>query len=126
VCEEERLPCLPYFALARGFLTGKYRPRRPQIESPRATGVLESYFKRARSSRCSTRSRFSPRSSARRSRPSGWPGLRAQPTVPRPGRERPLNPGQLAEQLPAVEIEPLPPAQLERLGEASAVPQRAA
>lgn len=36
LCERERLPCLPYFALAQGFLTGKYRPDGPHVESHRA------------------------------------------------------------------------------------------
>lgn len=43
LCEEEGLACLPYFALARGFLSGKYRAGREQVQSPRAAGVLESY-----------------------------------------------------------------------------------
>lgn len=30
------LACLPYVALARGFLTGKYRPGGPEVDSPRA------------------------------------------------------------------------------------------
>ncbi|WP_327583558.1 aldo/keto reductase [Nonomuraea sp. NBC_00507] len=30
------LSCLPYVALARGFLTGKYRPGGPEVASPRA------------------------------------------------------------------------------------------
>lgn len=30
------LACLPYAALARGFLTGKYRPGGPEVDSPRA------------------------------------------------------------------------------------------
>ncbi|MDP4502017.1 aldo/keto reductase [Nonomuraea turcica] len=30
------LACLPYVALARGFLTGKYRPGGPHVNSPRA------------------------------------------------------------------------------------------
>lgn len=36
LCEREGLPCLPYFALAQGFLTGKYRPGAPPVESRRA------------------------------------------------------------------------------------------
>ncbi len=32
----EGLACLPYAALARGFLTGKYRPGGPEVDSPRA------------------------------------------------------------------------------------------
>ena len=35
VCEREGLACLPYFALAKGFLTGKYRPG-TKVDSPRA------------------------------------------------------------------------------------------
>ncbi|MDB4976664.1 MAG: hypothetical protein JWN48_5005 [Myxococcaceae bacterium] len=38
VCARERIGCLPYFALAKGFLTGKYRPGK-QVESARATGA---------------------------------------------------------------------------------------
>jgi aryl-alcohol dehydrogenase-like predicted oxidoreductase len=44
LCERQGLACLPYFALARGFLTGKYRPGGEEVSSPRAAGVRESYF----------------------------------------------------------------------------------
>jgi aryl-alcohol dehydrogenase-like predicted oxidoreductase len=44
VCETHGLACVPYFGLARGFLTGKYRPGGGQVSSPRAAGVRESYF----------------------------------------------------------------------------------
>jgi aryl-alcohol dehydrogenase-like predicted oxidoreductase len=44
VCERHGLACLPYFALARGFLTGKYRRDGAEIDSPRAAGVREAYF----------------------------------------------------------------------------------
>ena len=46
VCERHGLACLPYFALARGFLTGKYRRDgcASRSTSPRAAGVRESYF----------------------------------------------------------------------------------
>ncbi len=36
LCARENLACLPYFALAKGFLTGKYRPGATADESPRA------------------------------------------------------------------------------------------
>ncbi|WP_219417454.1 aldo/keto reductase [Pseudonocardia nigra] len=36
--EAEGLACLPYFGLARGFLTGKYRPG-TDVDSPRAEGA---------------------------------------------------------------------------------------
>lgn len=37
-CLQQELACLPYFALARGFLTGKYRPG-THVDSPRAAGA---------------------------------------------------------------------------------------
>jgi aryl-alcohol dehydrogenase-like predicted oxidoreductase len=40
VCERNRLSCFPYFGLARGFLTGKYRPGGEPVDSPRATGAV--------------------------------------------------------------------------------------
>jgi aryl-alcohol dehydrogenase-like predicted oxidoreductase len=43
VCEQGGLACMPYFGLARGFLTGKYRRGGPEIDSPRADGVRASY-----------------------------------------------------------------------------------
>ncbi len=44
VCEQGGLACVPYFGLARGFLTGKYRRDGAEVESPRAAGVQESYL----------------------------------------------------------------------------------
>jgi aryl-alcohol dehydrogenase-like predicted oxidoreductase len=41
VCAREGLACLPYFALARGFLTGKYRPGGEAVDSPRAEGAAQ-------------------------------------------------------------------------------------
>jgi aryl-alcohol dehydrogenase-like predicted oxidoreductase len=41
VCEREGLACIPYYALARGFLTGKYRPGGAQVDSPRAPKAAE-------------------------------------------------------------------------------------
>jgi aryl-alcohol dehydrogenase-like predicted oxidoreductase len=39
VCEREGLACIPYWGLASGFLTGKYRPGGPPVDSPRAAGA---------------------------------------------------------------------------------------
>lgn len=36
LCLGEEIGCLPYFALARGFLTGKYRPGAPTPDGPRS------------------------------------------------------------------------------------------
>jgi aryl-alcohol dehydrogenase-like predicted oxidoreductase len=44
MCEQNGLACFPYFALARGFLTGKYSRDGPLPGGPRAAGVRESYF----------------------------------------------------------------------------------
>jgi aryl-alcohol dehydrogenase-like predicted oxidoreductase len=41
VCEREDLACFPYFALAMGFLTGKYRPDGADVDSPRAEGASQ-------------------------------------------------------------------------------------
>jgi aryl-alcohol dehydrogenase-like predicted oxidoreductase len=43
LCIREGLSCVPYSALASGFLTGKYRTDRPQPDSPRA-GSARSYL----------------------------------------------------------------------------------
>jgi aryl-alcohol dehydrogenase-like predicted oxidoreductase len=39
LCVREGIGCVPYFALASGFLTGKYRPGGPDVDSPRASGA---------------------------------------------------------------------------------------
>jgi aryl-alcohol dehydrogenase-like predicted oxidoreductase len=39
ICEESGLGVLPYFSLASGFLTGKYRSERDLAQSPRGTRV---------------------------------------------------------------------------------------
>lgn len=44
ICARAGLACIPYFGLARGFLTGKYRRGGPEVQSPRAAGVRESYY----------------------------------------------------------------------------------
>jgi aryl-alcohol dehydrogenase-like predicted oxidoreductase len=41
VCEREDVPVFPFYALAKGFLTGKYRPGGDAIDSPRAGGAAE-------------------------------------------------------------------------------------
>jgi aryl-alcohol dehydrogenase-like predicted oxidoreductase len=38
---EHGLSALPYAALAAGFLTGKYRPGGPEVDSPRAQGAIK-------------------------------------------------------------------------------------
>jgi aryl-alcohol dehydrogenase-like predicted oxidoreductase len=40
VCEREDIPVFPFFSLAKGFLTGKYRPG-VDVDSPRAPGAAQ-------------------------------------------------------------------------------------
>jgi aryl-alcohol dehydrogenase (NADP+) len=44
LCARNGIACLPFYALARGFLSGKYREGGSGVESPRAAGVRASYF----------------------------------------------------------------------------------
>jgi aryl-alcohol dehydrogenase-like predicted oxidoreductase len=41
VCEREDIACFPFYALAKGFLTGKYRPGGEKIDSVRAEGASQ-------------------------------------------------------------------------------------
>jgi aryl-alcohol dehydrogenase-like predicted oxidoreductase len=41
LCARENVGVMPYFGLARGFLTGKYRPGGPEGDSPRAQRARE-------------------------------------------------------------------------------------
>ncbi len=43
LCEREQLACVPYFALAMGFLSGKYRRGGAAIDSQRAASVSSKY-----------------------------------------------------------------------------------
>lgn len=44
VCRDQGLGVAPYFSLARGFLTGKYRPGQATPDSVRAQGVIASFM----------------------------------------------------------------------------------
>lgn len=41
LCAEQGMPCLPYYSLAKGFLTGKYRPGGEPVQSRRAGSAAE-------------------------------------------------------------------------------------
>jgi aryl-alcohol dehydrogenase-like predicted oxidoreductase len=119
VCEEERLPCLPYFALARGFLTGKYRAGGPEVDSPRAAGVRESYFnERGFAVLAALELVAAEQQTTVAAVALAW--LLAQPTVAAPVASA-TSPEQLAALLPATGLE-LGAEQLERLNVASAQP----
>ncbi|HEX3736052.1 MAG TPA: aldo/keto reductase [Solirubrobacterales bacterium] len=101
ICEREGLAVFPYFSLAKGFLTGKYRPDGEQIDSPRAAGAAEYLDERggrmlAALDQIAAAHRVEPAAVA-----VAW--LRAQPTVTAPIASA-RNEGQLAPLLAAVEL----------------------
>jgi aryl-alcohol dehydrogenase-like predicted oxidoreductase len=111
LCVSEGLACMPYSALASGFLTGKYRTGGPDVESARAAsarkhldgaghvlGVLDE-IAAAHSTTVSAVA-------------LAW--LRAQPGVTAPIASA-RTPEQLAELLPMAGLE-LAPEEIERLG----------
>jgi aryl-alcohol dehydrogenase-like predicted oxidoreductase len=116
VCERHGLACIPYFGLARGFLTGKYRRDGAPVDSPRAAGVRESYFNERGFAvldalqEIAARHRTVPAAVA-----LAW--LAAQPTVLAPIASA-TSPEQLAQLLALTELE-LSAAELERLSSAS-------
>src|SRR5438093_1574301 len=113
LCVAERIACMPYYGLASGFLTGKYRPGGPAVESPRAgsaarhldggAGVLAALDEVA-----------AAHSTTLPAVALAW--LRAQPGVTAPIASA-RSPEQLAELLPMAELD-LSPDELDRLGSA--------
>jgi aryl-alcohol dehydrogenase-like predicted oxidoreductase len=83
VCERHGLACVPFFALARGFLSGKYRRGGEAIESARAASVNESYVNERGFAVLDTLDEISAAHDAPVAAVSlAW--LRAQPTVHAP------------------------------------------
>jgi aryl-alcohol dehydrogenase-like predicted oxidoreductase len=116
LCERHGLACLPYFALARGFLSGKYRPDGPKVDSPRAAGVHDSYFNdRGFAVLAALDQIAAAHDTAVAAVALAW--LAAQPTVAAPVASATFT-EQLAELLASVELE-LSLAELARLSEAS-------
>jgi aryl-alcohol dehydrogenase-like predicted oxidoreductase len=116
LCQAEGIACVPYFALARGFLSGKYRRGGEQVESPRAAGVRESYANERGFAVVAALEQIAAAHGVAVSSVSlSW--LRAQPTVLAPIASA-TSPEQLAELVASVELE-LSPAELARLEEVS-------
>jgi aryl-alcohol dehydrogenase-like predicted oxidoreductase len=117
VCERYGLACIPYFGLARGFLTGKYRRDGPEIDSPRAAGVRASYFnERGFAVLDALQEIAAAHGTAVAAVALAW--LLAQPTVLAPIASA-TSTEQLAELVACVDLQ-LTPAELERLDAASA------
>ncbi|WP_431958877.1 aldo/keto reductase [Actinacidiphila sp. bgisy160] len=114
--EAHGLASVPYFGLARGFLTGKYRPG-VTVDSPRAEGA-GAYLRSERGPR--VLAVLDEVAAAHGAAPASvalaW--LRSRPTVVAPIASA-RTPGQLSALLASVSLE-LTAAELERLTEASA------
>jgi aryl-alcohol dehydrogenase-like predicted oxidoreductase len=103
VCERYGLACVPYFGLARGFLTGKYRPGGEEIESPRAASVREAYFNDRGFSVLDALDEIAAgHATSVAAVALAW--LAAQPTVLAPIASA-TSPAQLAELLPSTQLE---------------------
>jgi aryl-alcohol dehydrogenase-like predicted oxidoreductase len=116
LCERHGLACLPYFALARGFLSGKYRPGGERVDSPRSAGVHDSYFNDRGFAVLAALDRIAAaHDTAVAAVALAW--LAAQPTVLAPVASA-TSTEQLSELLASVELE-LSAEELARLSEAS-------
>jgi aryl-alcohol dehydrogenase-like predicted oxidoreductase len=116
VCERNGLACLPYFALARGFLSGKYSRDGALPEGPRAAGVRDSYFnERGFAVLDALREIAAAHATTVAAVALAW--LLAQPTVLAPIASA-TSPEQLAQLLPSAELE-LSAEELEQLSSAS-------
>jgi aryl-alcohol dehydrogenase-like predicted oxidoreductase len=116
VCERNGLACLPYFALARGFLSGKYSRDGALPEGPRAAGVRDSYFnERGFAVLDALREIAAAHDTTVAAVALAW--LLAQPTVLAPIASA-TSPEQLAQLLPSAELE-LSAAELAQLDSAS-------
>jgi aryl-alcohol dehydrogenase-like predicted oxidoreductase len=117
LCERHGLSCVPYFGLARGFLSGKYRRDGADIESPRAAGVRESYFNERGFAVLDALERVAAEQHTTMSAVAlAW--LLAQPTVAAPVASA-TSRGQLGQLLPAAKLK-LSVDQLELLSAVSA------
>jgi aryl-alcohol dehydrogenase-like predicted oxidoreductase len=118
VCERAGLACIPYFGLARGFLSGKYRREGQEIDSPRAAGVRESYFNERGFAVLDALDQIAAAHDAPVAAVAlAW--LLAQPTVLAPIASA-TSPEQLTELLACVELE-LSSVELEQLSSASSL-----
>jgi aryl-alcohol dehydrogenase-like predicted oxidoreductase len=103
LCARAGLACVPYFGLARGFLTGKYRREGGPIDSPRAEGVRELYCNERGFAALAALDRIATAHATTVAAVSlAW--LAAQPTVAAPIASA-TSPEQLAGLLPSLTLE---------------------
>jgi aryl-alcohol dehydrogenase-like predicted oxidoreductase len=116
VCARTGLSCLPYYGLAKGFLTGKYRPGGDDVESARATGARAYLDKRGVELLSVLDDIAAAEATTVAAVALAW--LMAQPTVAAPIASA-RTPGQLDDLLPAATLQ-LSEDELAALDEASA------
>jgi aryl-alcohol dehydrogenase-like predicted oxidoreductase len=80
VCRRHHMSCLPYFALAKGFLTGKYRSGDAQVRSARASETREYGDERGRAILVALDEISVARETTMAAVALAW--LLAQPTIP--------------------------------------------
>jgi aryl-alcohol dehydrogenase (NADP+) len=115
LCRDEGLAVFPYWGLARGFLTGKYRPGGEDVDSPRA-GAASQYLDDRGIAVLEALDEIAATHQVEVAAVAlAW--LRAQPTVFAPIASA-RNTGQLGPLIAAAGLE-LSPAELERLATAS-------
>ena len=100
--ESEGLSCLPYYGLAKGFLTGKYRDGGPDVDSPRAEAALAYLDDRGRAVLAVLDEIAAGHGVPVAAVALGW--LAAQPTVAAPIASA-RNTDQLAGLLPVLDLE---------------------
>jgi aryl-alcohol dehydrogenase-like predicted oxidoreductase len=113
LCVAEGIACMPYYALASGFLTGKYRPGGPDVESARARSARK-HLDRAGHVLAVLDEVAAAHSTTVSAVALAW--LRAQPGVTAPIASA-RTPEQLAELLPMAGLE-LSSEELDRLSAA--------
>jgi aryl-alcohol dehydrogenase (NADP+) len=113
LCVAEGIACMPYSALASGFLTGKYRPGGPDVESPRADSAAR-YLDGGSGALAALDEVAAAHSTTISAVALAW--LLAQPGVTAPIASA-RSPEQLAELLPMAGLE-LAPEELQRLSAA--------
>jgi aryl-alcohol dehydrogenase-like predicted oxidoreductase len=116
LCAARGIGCFPYFGLARGFLTGKYQPDGPRVDSARSAGALRYLDARGIAVLAALEDVAAAHRTTQAAVALAW--LAAQPTVVAPIASA-RTPEQLAELLPMADID-LTPGELARLASASA------
>ncbi|MDN3355247.1 aldo/keto reductase [Actinomadura sp. DC4] len=116
LCERENIGVMPYFGLAKGFLTGKYRPGGPEGDSPRSPRAREYLNDRGIAALGVLDEVAAAHETTVAAVALAW--LVAQPSVVAPIASA-RTPGQLADLLPVAELR-LTADELDRLTRAAA------